>query len=293
MHLAYAWRLTIRHGLAILALAILGFVAALGYTFMTASYSITSYLAVVPTLKSEGLRAVDPQRFFQTETEKILSNPVLGTAVNQLGDGTTVEQLRTAVQLSDGSTSDVLELAVSGPDRKQALARHAAVLAAISQQTSGKSTMTALWTSSVIAPPRAKVLAAGFFGGGAAGVMLVLLWGSARRPVYHPQFLELSRDVRTYPLLVNRHDPDEVQQFLRWLGQPASQVVAVGRTDVRRSQLAEQLAVDEAAGGPTLLVAAVGRATERDIEEGASLAPQTTPPVLIMLSNDRKGRVNP
>jgi len=291
VHLAYAWRLAVRKYPVILLLALAGLVAAFGYTSLTSSYSTTTYLTVLPTKDDAGLRAVDPQRFFETETQAILGDQVLGAAVTGLRDGTTVEQLRQDVQLSAGSSSDVLGLTVSGPTAQRAQARQSAVLAAVNGHTFADVTMTELWTSPMVAPSRAKLLAAGLTAGAAVGVLLVLLWGAARRPVYHPRYLQLSRDVRTYPVVIDLQHPDQVQQFLSWLGHPASHVVAVGKAEAQGRRLAAQVGVDEAAGGPTLLVAAVGRATEQAVEDQAALTPQTSPPVLVVVSSNRQRRV--
>lgn len=291
MHLAYAWRLAVRKYPVILLLALAGLVAAFGYTSLTSSYRTTTYLTVLPTKDNVGLRAVDPQRFFETETQAILGDQVLGASLTALRDGTTVEQLRQDVQLSGGSSSDVLGLTVSGPTAQSAQARQSAVLAAVNGHTFADVTMTGLWTSPMVAPSRARPLAAGLAAGAAVGVVLVLLWGAARRPVYHPRYLQLSRDVRTYPVVVDLEHPDEVQQFMSWLGHPASHVVAVGQTEAEARRLAAQNGVQEAAGGPTLLVAAVGRATEQAVEEQASLTQQTSPPVLVVVSSNRQRRV--
>lgn len=291
MHLAYAWRLAVRKSSVILALAVAGLVIAFAYTSVTARYSTTTYLKVLPTKGDQDLRAVNPQRFFQTETQAILGDQVLKDAASQLRDGTTVEELRQDVQLSDGSSSDVLGITVSGPTEKRTQERQDAVLAAVDGHDFPGITLTRLWTSPVVAPSRPKPLAAGLTAGAAAGVLLVLLWGAARRPIYHPRYLQVSRDVRTYPLLIDLHHPDQLQRFLNWLGRPVSDVVAVGRTNTEDFQLAAQVGVAAGTGGPTLLVAAVGRATEQAVEEQASLTPpQTSPPVLVVISsNQRKG----
>jgi len=84
--------------------------------------------------------------------------------------------------------------------------------------------------------------------------------------------------------------PDQLQQFLRWLGRPPSHVIALGRTGASTRWLAAQVSVDEAAGGPTLLVAATGRATEQDVEDHAALTSQASPPVLVVVSSNRRTR---
>lgn len=291
MHLAYAWRLAVRKFPVILALAVAGLVIAFGYTSVTATYSTTTYLTVLPTQDNVGPRAADPQRFFETETRAILSDQVLGAAVTRLPNGTTVGQLRQDVQLSGGSSNDVLGLTITGHSKQSAQARQAAVLAAVTGSSFSGVTMTQLWTSPVATPSRLKLLLAGLAAGAAVGVLLVLLWGAARRPVYHPRYLQLGSEVRTYPVVIDLRQPDQVQQFLSWLGRPASHVVAVGGTDATARQLAAQVGVDEAAGGPTLLVASPGQATEQAVEDHAALTPHTAPPVLVLVSSKRRKHV--
>ncbi|GAB3066363.1 YveK family protein [Phycicoccus sp. Root563] len=290
MFIAYAWRLVVRQFPVILVLALAGLVVAFGYSAHTKTYSTTTYLTVLPTKDQAGLRAVDPLRFFQTQTQAILGDPLLADAASRLGDGTTVEDLRLSVSVSDGSTADVVGVTVSGPTSAGATARQRAVLAAIDSYTFPAVTMTKLWVAPLVSPSDTKALLAGLVGGAAAGVLLVLLWGAIRRPVHHPRYLQLDDDVRTYPLVLDVHRPDQVQQFQHWLGRPAGRVVGAGRSDAQASRLSAHIGVDEAAGGPTLLVAAAGRATENNVEEQVSLNSQGEAPVLVVVSANRRKR---
>ena len=290
MFIAYAWRLAVRQFPVIVLLALVGLVAAIGYTSGTRTYSTTTYLTVAPTKDAAGLRAVDPLRFFHTQTQTILGDALLQDAVSRLGDGSTVEDLRLSVSLSDGSTADVVGVTVSGLTAAGANARQRAVLTAIDSFTFPAVTMTRLWASPLVSPSATKALVGGVVGGAAVGVFIVLLWGAARRPVHHPRYLQVGGDVRTYPLVLDVHSPDQLQQFQHWLGRPAGRVVGVGRSDAQASRLSAHVGVDENAGGPTLLVAASGRTTENAVEEQASLNSQVEAPVLVVVSSSRRKR---
>lgn len=296
MHLAYAWYLVMRKLPLIVLLGLLGGAAGLGLATLTGSWTSVTYVSVRPVSANEGVRAVDPQRFFETQTQTILSDEVMGEAVAQLNDGTTPSQLRSAITLSGGASSDVLGVTVKGRTQHEALERQRAVSTVLTGHRFTGVVLTPLWATPLSGPPRTKLTAAGLVAGAAAGVLLVLLWGAARRPVGAPGHLRLGHDVRLYPVALDVTKPAQVRQFRQWLGTDAGRVVAVS---ARRGvpDLAHALASGSATltdqlpdpAQPVVLVAGRG-STERDIEQQAALSGQGRPVVVIASPTPRSRR---
>lgn len=261
MYLSYANRLIKRALPLVLVAALLG--AAAGWFGATATrqYTTTSYLAMAPETTEEGVRAVEPERFFQTQSQVLLSDPVMKDAATKLGDGTSPEMVRKSIKLGGGATNDVLELAVAGDSADESRNRNAAVVEALKSAKFKDVSFAMLWTSEPKASvdPK-KMLIAGLLAGAALGAILALLWGAIRRPLLDPRAAQFSDErLAVYPRVVGaRASAAEARSWLETRNDDQLPVVAVAVDDSPTTQQTiESLGLPEAASraeGPRFMV---------------------------------------
>lgn len=202
MHLAYAARLIVRRLPLVLLAGLLGLGGGLLASRALQHYTTTAYLSVTPSAANQGIRAVDPQRFFHTKTQLVVSDEVLAAAAKDLGGTMPASQLRQVITLGGGATDDVLRVAVTGDTPQRSQERATAVLHGIQTATPKDEIVTQLlWTTAPqAAVSRGQLAAGGLLGGLLLGALAVMVAGAVRRPVLDPRFVQLSHsDVAVHP----------------------------------------------------------------------------------------------
>lgn len=201
MHLAYALRLIARKLPAVLLCALLGL--GLGWLASRAmqTYTTTAYLAMSPAPDQLSVRAVDPERFFQTESQLILGDGVMNASAKALDDGTNPEDLRQLITLGGGATNDILQISVLGDSEEQSLQRTQAVLKGIRETKMNEISTRLLWTSAPSGSiDERQYLVGGLLGGALLGALGSVLWGAVRRPLIDPRFVQLDDErIQVYP----------------------------------------------------------------------------------------------
>lgn len=224
MYINYAARLLVRKFLLIVVSALVGLGLAAAAVLTMKSYSTSTFIMILPSNSMAGIRATSPERFFETETQIMLSDTVLANACESLDDGTTPQKLRSAMTLNGGSQSDVVELIVSDKTREQSLNRTTAVVKSLADLADAELQsiqMTTLWStvpqSTMLAP---QILAGGLLGGAFLGALMILIWGAAARPILDPRCVSPELDVDVYPqtVVVNGAKwPVQKREMLSWL----------------------------------------------------------------------------
>lgn len=220
MYIGYAFRVLTRWVWLLLIGACVGVLIGLGAHTLLSSYTTTAQLILVPLDAEASVRAVQPERFFRTQTERLLGDPLLSAAAGSLTDGTTTGQLREAVSVDGGVQSDVLSVTARGATSEQSADRLRALLDAVGATPSLEQRFDTLWvgtpTSSL---SRSLALAMGAAGGLAATALALLLWAAIRRPLLDPRYVELSGvSARVFPQIISRADDTEKgREFLGWL----------------------------------------------------------------------------
>jgi hypothetical protein len=227
VYITYAGRLLLRKLPLIIVTALVGLGLAAAAFFTMLSYSSSAFMVILPSSSMASMRAVSPERFFQTETQLMLSDTVLGHACESLNDGTTPQILRKVVTLSGGSQSDIVELIVSGKTPKQSLNRRTAVLKGLAGTTLQGIQATTLWTEDPQSTMSGlQILAGGLLGGAFFGALVTLIWGAVARPILDPRWMALDGlDMDVYPQIVVVGGPQwplQNREMLSWLSRHGS-----------------------------------------------------------------------
>lgn len=204
MHLAYAARLLARKFPLMIAAALLGFAVSVGTLQQLQTWSTSAQVLVAPSADELGVRAPQPERYFRTQIQDLMNDTVISAAAEDLGQGMTATRFRGMLSLSGGADSDVLVITMTSPDEQVSRQGIRAVLAALEARP------TATVSTSVISvgEPLPNLSSSRIVGGGTIGglvlcAVLVLAWGTIRRPIMNPQHIELRRSpVKVYPVAV-------------------------------------------------------------------------------------------
>lgn len=279
MHLAYAARLISRKLPLILLLGLLGLGAGLLASHLAQSYTTTAYLSMEPAKDQQGIRAVDPERFFQTQSQLVMSDDVINASAKALNGELAPEELREVITLGGGGIDDVLQVTVTGKDKDQSWARAEAVLKGIKEVPQDEIITQLLWTSDPAPAVIARELAlGGLLGGLVLGTLATLLAGAVRRPVLDPRFVQVRNPrVAVYPRFVSPQQAkltssDALEGWVQANNPERLPLVGAGVDDAQETQrllaaLPTEAPAAGAAGRLLVHVATSGKVTEKDIDD--------------------------
>ncbi len=271
MPLSYAAGLIRRALPAIVLAAVLGLAVGWMAAHQTQTYATTANLALEPHEDQIAVRAVDPERFFQTQSQRILDDSVMAAAANRFGNGQTAADLRGMTVVGGGATDDIVSVSVMGDTADQSSRGLRVVIDALRYKPLEAADMTVLWTGPTQASVnRVQYLLGGTLGGAALAMLGALVAGAFRRPLLDARHVSLGDDrTEVYPLPVDRYDDTLVD----WLAaqNPEQLARVVIRVDDRpaTAALAGQLPQDQAlpgAGRMLIFVASSGRTSEAQVE---------------------------
>lgn len=244
MKLSYALAAIRRYLIGIVLMGLVGAVLGLAYGSVRTSYETTAAFSISPQDDgyTQSLYIAGPERFVRSELQTMLSDEVVGGAAVRLDPPLPIAEVWSSVQVTGGEVDNVFELhtRAASPEFSQALST--AMLEEFAARTQAQTEVLRvgppLSSGSVI-----RSTALGAAGGLAVGVVLVLVWVAARRPVLGVGCLtdslsRLPHEVRVYPdelRLDGADEPnrEELSDVLRWLrnlsrgAEPSSPVIAV------------------------------------------------------------------
>lgn len=199
MSLTYAGELLRRYVVLFLLAVLVGGGAGFALASRPPTYATTTSLLVRPRTPADSQQYLaKPERFIRSQIRLATGDEVLSEALRRVGSNASLHTFREVLEVDGGSTDDVIDVTVTGEGEGATRARAAAVAAVYAGATKARAEVLGL-DSERLGLSKARTIALGAAGGGAFGLLLVLMLGAARRPVMSSKHLRMPPGVVVFP----------------------------------------------------------------------------------------------
>lgn len=217
MSLVYVMHLCRRYMAVLLLGVIVG--AAVGWLMAArpSSFDATASLLIRPRSEADlRLYASTPERFVRSQARIAASDVVLDKAESDLPSGRQNRTLSRDVTVVGGESDDIIQVTVRGVTSASAVAAASAVATSFSETTTASTVLLGIEDVTEVRP-LAVTIALGALSGAGASLILVLVIGAVRGPVFSPNQLAQEFPGHVFPILLSRKVSKQQQRDYRLL----------------------------------------------------------------------------